>query len=144
MDCYNLKTVELPDDLSSLGMSVFKNCSSLVNIDLSNTSIDTIQQGAFNNCSALKRIDFPKSLNNIDERSFVGCSSLSALVFTNLDHCVNTKVCFDAGLPEGFKIVVPDQLLDAWVEQEYECNRDNIVCASNFAVQVNLENESII
>ena len=76
----NLQSVELPDDITSIGESAFYECplTSIVIPD----SVTSIGRYAFYNCTALESIEFGEnsSLNTIDEFAFSGCNSLESFV----------------------------------------------------------------
>ena len=79
MDCTDLKTLKLPAQLESLSEYTFSN-SGIETIQLPENLI-SIKMGCFENCSALTEITFPASLKTIDSNSFDGCTALNAITF---------------------------------------------------------------
>ena len=66
----------VPSDVTSLGKSVFSNCSELIKIQLPE-GLENIGDGAFKGCSKLKSIMIPDGVERIPVSAFEGCTSLS-------------------------------------------------------------------
>ncbi|MDE6088537.1 MAG: leucine-rich repeat protein [Oscillospiraceae bacterium] len=101
MGCSMLTRVNLPDRITSMGAGCFTSCSNLTNIVLpdSITTLKTLSSsgtltgldssgksvnfgaevGFFENCSNLGSIEIPDSVQNMDERTFKSCTSLSEI-----------------------------------------------------------------
>ena len=99
--CSKLTRVNLTDRISSMGGGCFTGCSNLANISLPNniatlqtlssessiTALDANKKsvdygaevGFFEKCSGLESIIIPDSVQNIDEKTFKGCYSLSEI-----------------------------------------------------------------
>ena len=73
-----LETIELPNSLTSIGSSCFKNCKQLRNITLPN-SITNIGTYAFENCTNLEEIILSDHLVNIEYGAFHACTKLSSI-----------------------------------------------------------------
>ena len=73
-DCAALKNVENMEGWCA----VFKNCTSLENIKISDT-VTKIPADAFYGCSSLQNIDIPNSVIEIGERAFTNCSKLTTI-----------------------------------------------------------------
>ncbi len=73
-DCTALKNVENMEGWCA----VFKNCTSLENIKISDT-VTKIPADAFYGCSSLHNIDIPNSVIEIGERAFTNCSKLTTI-----------------------------------------------------------------
>ena len=91
-DCTNLRKVVLPDTLTNINMSAFYGCTSLQSIYIP-PGVSSITSGVFQNCSSLQVLDF---------RNHTSIPTLGAV--TNI-----------SGLPNSYKIVVPDNLYDTWL-----------------------------
>ena len=61
-----------------LGLEAFYGCESLKSVSLPNT-ITTIRGGVFYNCTSLENIDFPDSVELIGSNAFYKCSSLTSI-----------------------------------------------------------------
>ncbi len=70
-----LKTVELPNSVTTIGFSAFWGCTMLESVNIPD-SVTDIKSGAFNNCSALETIVLPEGLKTIGS----GCFSKSGII----------------------------------------------------------------
>jgi len=77
-NCSSLNSIEIPDDVTSIGDYAFQNCSSLTFIEIPN-SVTSIGSGAFYNCSSLTSIEIPNSVTSIGGNAFYNCSSLASV-----------------------------------------------------------------
>lgn len=77
-DWKQLKEVDLPDGLETLGG--FRGCSSLRSVKIPN-SVTTIGMSAFQDCDSLESIEIPENVANIYVLAFAGCERLDTLVF---------------------------------------------------------------
>lgn len=75
---YYLRSVELPDGLTTLGDFAFAYCTWIESVKLPQ-NITHIGSFAFAGCFELKSIDIPDSVKTIGERAFVACSRLSTV-----------------------------------------------------------------
>jgi hypothetical protein len=75
-DCVNLKSINLPSSLKSIGPEAFKNCKHLIIKSLPE-GITAIGEEAFCGCSSLALTSLPKGVTSIGDRAFCGCSSLA-------------------------------------------------------------------
>lgn len=86
----NLKSIIIPDSVTSIGDGAFALCSSLTSITIPN-SVTSIGFGAFVCCSSLTSIDIPDSVTSMGEGAFTGCSSLTSVAIqegvTSISYC---------------------------------------------------------
>lgn len=80
----DLIRVTLPNSLTSIGNSVFSNCSSLVSISIPD-SVTSIGSRAFSGCSSLVRISIGSGVMSIGWQAFSGCGSLTDVYLTDMD-----------------------------------------------------------
>lgn len=74
VECRNIDSVNLPENLTSIEDHTFSFCTSLTTIDLSNcTGLTSISRSAFENCSNLASVIFPESLASIGDWAFANC-----------------------------------------------------------------------
>ena len=94
-----LTNIIIPDSLTSLGNSVFANCSSLKNISFGN-GLKSIGNYAFGSCKALTDITISDSVTLIGEEAFSLCTSLTNVVISeniasigrnSFNNCVSLK-----------------------------------------------------
>lgn len=80
--CTNLKSINLPETLTTIGENAFYRCTSLTNIDLPSSlkALGSLS-GPFTECTSLKSITIPESVSTICYRAFMGCTSLESVTF---------------------------------------------------------------
>ncbi len=71
-NCDNLKQVILPNTLKLIGNAAFMNCSKLEEIVIPEEVID-IGDNAFRNCASLRKVSIPESIGKIGENAFADC-----------------------------------------------------------------------
>ena len=81
-NCENLTTIELPNTMNSVGMSIFDGCKALSSIAIPN-GITSLDINTFNGCTNLKTIVLPNSLSSIGGSSFDGCNNLEYTEYDN-------------------------------------------------------------
>ncbi len=80
--CSSLVTVNIPNSVTSIGESVFSGCASLTSMDIPN-SVTSIGESVFSGCTSLTSIDIPNSVTSIGESVFSGCTSLTSMDIPN-------------------------------------------------------------
>ncbi len=74
-----IKTVIIPDSITSIGENAFHGCTALSKIVIGN-GVTSIGKGAFQKCERLKTIEVPDSVKTIDAYAFYGCSALETVI----------------------------------------------------------------
>ena len=82
----DLRSVVIPTNVTTVGYSAFKRCSSLTTVTFEKESqLKTIggdyYYGAFSDCTALTSIEIPASVETIGNTAFSDCSSLATVTF---------------------------------------------------------------
>ena len=82
----DLRSVVIPTNVTTVGYSAFKRCSSLTTVTFEKESqLKTIggdyYYGAFSDCTALTSIEIPASVETIGNTAFKHCSSLATVTF---------------------------------------------------------------
>lgn len=72
-------------NLSELGERSFSGCSNIEELDLSNSKLTSIPEGAFAYCKNLKTIKLPSTITSIGDEAFYNCQSLTNI--EGLDKC---------------------------------------------------------
>ena len=72
MRCGNLQRISMAAPLTSIGIDCFCHCTSLNDVELPNT-LELIDYSAFYNCQALQKITIPKSVSKIGRGAFTYC-----------------------------------------------------------------------
>ena len=74
--------VKIPDGVTQIGCSAFKDCHSLVRVTIPD-SVTKIQDFTFAGCMALTSLTIPNSVTEIGSYAFYGCLSLTSLTIPN-------------------------------------------------------------
>jgi hypothetical protein len=83
---WELQEISFPPNIQKIGTRSFKNCTRLVQLDLSNCEqLEEIEFDTFVNAWSLQEIIFPPNLRIISAGAFLNCTSLTRLDFS---HCV--------------------------------------------------------
>ena len=77
-ECRNLKDINLPDRVKNIGFSAFRGCRKLESIDIPD-SVTTIREQAFKSCENLKSIRVPDSVTTIEKGTFANCRKLESI-----------------------------------------------------------------
>ena len=82
--CRSLKEINIPNKVTSIGESAFKDCEALEKIDLSQCDkLKKIEKDTFWACDALKEVKLPDSITVIEDNAFYDCDSLKEINIPN-------------------------------------------------------------
>lgn len=73
--CYSLKSITVPSGITSIGTYAFSGCYSLATVSLP-SSLTSVGTYAFNYCSSLEEISFPNGLTSLGTSALSYCTSL--------------------------------------------------------------------
>ncbi len=76
--CSGLKSVIIPDSVTSIGYSAFKGCSGLTSLTIPD-GVTSIGDYAFSWCSSLTSVTIPDGVTSIGYEAFYGCSGLTSV-----------------------------------------------------------------
>ncbi len=76
--CTSLKTVELPDTMTTVEAGAFSYCTGLESVTIPE-GVTSIGNGAFFDCTGLTAVELPAGLESIEYQAFYGCSSLESI-----------------------------------------------------------------
>ncbi|MCM1112579.1 MAG: leucine-rich repeat protein [Muribaculum sp.] len=75
--CTALRTVTLPENMTTIPANMFKDCTALTTLTLpEKCACKTISQQAFSGCSALVTVNIPAKVSTIGSKAFANCKSL--------------------------------------------------------------------
>ena len=80
--CSQLKSIVIPDAVTSIGSYAFSGCSSMTLAKIGN-GVETIDESAFSGCSALPSITIPQAVTTIGDYAFSGCTSLAKVTIAD-------------------------------------------------------------
>ena len=76
--CENLDSIKIPNSVTSIEYSAFVGCKNLKKVEISN-NITSIKSQVFASCFSLESIDIPDSVTNIDPDAFWDCTGLRSI-----------------------------------------------------------------
>jgi len=77
--CTGLTSINIPNNVTAINMSVFNNCSGLTEINIPN-GVTTIKSMAFSGCTGLKSIAIPNGVKTIQMNTCYGCTGLESVI----------------------------------------------------------------
>ena len=78
----DLRSVVIPTNVTTVGYSAFKRCSSLTTVTFEKESqLKTIGGDYYYRCTSLTSIEIPASVETIEKKAFMHCSSLATVTF---------------------------------------------------------------
>ena len=116
--CKSLRSIVIPDYVTSIGDSALKCCESLRSIVIPD-SVTSIGESAFRDCSSLTDIAIPDSVTSIGDRAFFGCSSLSSVVIP--DGVTSIGEGAFKGCRSLRSVVIPDSVTSIGNRAFHEC-----------------------
>lgn len=127
-DCYSLTSVTIPNSVTSIGKSAFSNCSSLTSIAIPN-SVTNIGSSAFYGCTGLTSVAIPISLTSINDYLFYGCSSLTNVTIPNSVTSIGQSAF--AGCSSLASVIVPNSVESIGQSTFYGCAELKSIKLSN-------------
>ncbi len=81
-DCSGLKSIEIPNSVTSIGWHAFYNCTGLTSVTIPN-SVTSIGDDAFYKCTGLTSVTIPNSVTSIGYDAFAYCTGLTSVTIPN-------------------------------------------------------------
>lgn len=109
MNCYNLTQITIADGVRQIGNAAFSGCSALARVTLPK-NLESLGSMAFEYCYQLEQIQLPDTLKRIPRNAFLGCTSLSTVTLPgNLVSIGNNAFSFcpirSIALPETLEVL---------------------------------------
>lgn len=119
----NLKFVDIPNNITTIGLYCFYGCTNLTEIILPN-EVTTLSNQCFYNCSNLEKIDIPLTVTTIGSYCFYGCSNLNKY---NLHwNTENTIISYDSNkMPNNTNTIfhIPQGTKQLYINKGYPGNK---------------------
>ena len=77
--CSGLTSVTIPNSLTSIGAFAFVDCENLMSVIIPNNTISDINEGTFYGCLRLESISIPASVISIGAYAFAKCTNLKSV-----------------------------------------------------------------
>ncbi|MBE6558888.1 MAG: PKD domain-containing protein [Ruminococcaceae bacterium] len=112
--------VEIPDGVKTIGMSAFRNCTTLTKVILPD-SVETIDEYAFSGCANLVSVEFSDSLTTIGNYAFQNCNSLEAVVLPDSLEIIGDYAFYNCdGITGG--LTIPASVSSIGTDAFYDCD----------------------
>ena len=92
----NLSSIYIPENIVSIGESVFENCSNLKTVEFAaNSPITTLEYSLFKNCNNLEYVKNTNNILKIESRVFEGCTNLKEFVLPDNIESVGNSILYN-------------------------------------------------
>ncbi len=132
-DCITLKSIDIPDGVTSIRYTAFYNCELLENINIPN-SVNQIGNRAFYGCKMLQHISIPDGVTNIEDYTFCHCSNLTSIDIPNGVTSIGVGAFFDCNSMKD--IIIPDGVTKIEEYTFYCCDSLKEVTIPNSVISI--------
>jgi hypothetical protein len=91
---YNLRSIIIPDTVTSIGLSAFWNCRQLQYVTLPKLLL-SINGYAFKECSGLMTVEIPSLVKSIGTGGFMSCTSLKSVIIPSQVESIGSGIFFN-------------------------------------------------
>lgn len=117
--CTSLMSIKIPDSVTSIGDGAFFGCSGLTSITIPD-NMTWIEGKAFFGCKGLTSITIPDNVRSIEHWAFGGCSGLTSIIIPdNVTSIGNYAFCNCSGLTS---ITIPQSVISIGESAFEDCN----------------------
>ncbi len=111
--CSMITSVIIPDSVYQIGYEAFCDCTSLESVDISD-NVTSLGSAAFKNCKSLKSFVIPDSVTQTNYYLFYGCTSLTSVTIGKGLKRIDSW--FFQSCPSLKSIVIPDNItiIEEW------------------------------
>ena len=120
----SVKSVDLPDQLDTIGEYAFYNCSQLTELETP-SQLGCIEKYAFAYCSSLKNLELNNSLYVIGDYAFLDCDKLESFEFPERLYAIG-RAAF-SGCASLTEVLLPEGLTELGVSAFIDCENLRLV-----------------
>lgn len=95
-DKNRIRSLEIGNEITYIGMNAFSGCAELVEVEIS-TSVELIGSKAFSMCTKLAQVSMYSGVTSIGESAFQGCSSLEIVTLPDTLEKIGRSAFADCG-----------------------------------------------
>ncbi|MBE6845228.1 MAG: hypothetical protein E7508_05885 [Ruminococcus sp.] len=106
-ECTSLKSIAIPDSVTSIEDYAFYNCTSLENVTIPD-SVTSIGDDAFYYCTSLTSITIPNSVTSIGDYAFSSCRSLTSITIPDSVTSIKFMAFYNCTSLEN--VTIPDSV----------------------------------
>lgn len=117
-DCEVLKSIKLPDGITSIGGRCFYNCENLQSVDLP-SGITSLGDDCFYGCSSLKSISLPDGITSLEEGCFSGCKGLASIYMYAEKLPTMGNMVFENCDADNCTLYVPKGTIDMYRQSDF-------------------------
>lgn len=121
-----LKSITLPNSITSIGSTAFQNCIGLTNLIIPN-SVISIGVSSFNGCTSLNNLMLGTSVTTIGDNAFNGCTKLASIT-----------------IPASLSTIGSKSFANWWGVKEFIVDSDNLSYSSVDGVLFNKNKTTLI
>ena len=96
-NCTSLKSITIPNSVTSITDAAFEGCTSLTSITIPN-NVKYIESGIFYGCTSLKNVVIPNSVIGMLVSAFENCASLTSITIPNSVKIIDEDVFLNTNL----------------------------------------------
>ena len=130
--CSFLTSIDIPNSVTEIGVLSFYRCTLLENVEFSTqSSLSSIGAGAFSECYSLSSIDIPISVSSIGERAFQGCIGIKDVKINSETSFASIGVQAFWGCSSLISVTIGNGVTSIGAQAFYECDQiKNVVISS--------------
>ena len=130
--CSGLTSITIPSGVTSIGQYAFRDCSGLTSITIP-SGVTSIGQYAFANCSGLISVSIPDSVMSIGEHAFAYCSGLTSVSIPDSVMSIGEYAFAASGSISGMNVTIGKGLTNLSDNIFLRCNIDKITIPDNIS-----------
>ena len=133
--CVSLKSIELPEGISTVQSEMFKGCQALESVIISK-KCTSIGESAFSGCSSLTSVVIPEGCTSISANAFYGCSSLQEITLPMSIQSIGDNAFYGCN---ALKVVNYDGDGNDWANIAIEGNGNNSLINAGYKCKEHVE-----